>query len=301
MKPPPFEYFRPRSVPEALEALAEHGSDVALLAGGQSLIASLNFRCLTPKQLVDINDIAELSHVTRHEDGQIRIGAMTRQAFLERDETVARHLPLMHYAVPFIAHAAIRSRGTIGGSLAYADPAGEQGTITMALGAQYHLISKRGERHVPAESFFKTQFKTELAEDEMLRQVILPPLPEHSGWGFAEVARRHGDRVLMGVAAVVELDEQHRCNKARLVYQNAGPTPILATQAAGALLGQVATPELLGHAAHHAATLEIDPDSDVHASAAYRRHLAEVLTVRVLHQAFARARGEQVEGDCHVH
>jgi carbon-monoxide dehydrogenase medium subunit len=290
MKPAPFTYISPGSLQEVLEVLHQYGSDARLLAGGQSLIAAMNFRSLKPAVLVDLNRLPELAYI-RHEAGDdVRIGAMTRQRTLELDPIIERALPLMYEAVPYIAHVAIRTRGTIGGSLAYADPAADQPTITMALNARLKVVSQAGERWIPIDDFFTDAFQTALKSDEMLTEIAIPPTLPGTGWGFEEIARRHGDRVMMGVSVMVTLDENNICREARLAYQNAAPTPRLAKNAARLLMGQSASPELFAEAATLASQKEIDPPTDVHATADYRRNLARELTLRTLKAAFVRAR-----------
>lgn len=290
MKPAPFTYLAPGSLQEALEILHRYGSDARLLAGGQSLLAAMNFRELKPAVLVDLNRLPELAYI-RHEPGDdVRIGAMTRQRELELDPIIERALPLMHEAVPYIAHVAIRTRGTIGGSLAYADPAADQPTITLALGARVKAVSRAGERWIAMDDFFVDSFRTALRSDELLAEIAIPAIQAGTGWGFEEIARRHGDRVMMGVSVMVTLDEHNACREARLAYQNAAPTPRLAKEAARLLTGRQASPELFAEAAAWASEKEIDPPTDVHATADYRRHLARELTLRTLKAAFERAR-----------
>lgn len=291
MKPPPFEYHAPTTIDEALALLAEHGYEAKPLAGGQSLVPTMNFRLAQPAVLIDLNRLAELSYIRPDGDGGLRLGAMTRQRQVERDPQVAERSPLLHETMPFIAHPQIRNRGTIGGSLAHADPAAELPAVAVALKGRFRLRSGRGERWLPADAFYVGLFTTALEPDELLVEVALPPAPNgRSGWAFREVARRHGDFALVGVAAVVTLDEQDQCRKARLVFLSVGDGPVEARQAAAALQGQRLTPEAIRAAAEIAAQTDIDPAADIHASAAYRRHLAGVLARQALEQAAERAR-----------
>ncbi|HVR99328.1 MAG TPA: xanthine dehydrogenase family protein subunit M [Thermoanaerobaculia bacterium] len=291
MKPAPFEYLAPDSLDAALDVLARQGGDAKLLAGGQSLIPVMNFRLAQPSLLVDLNRLGELAYV-REEDGGLRIGAMTRQRTLERDPRVAALAPLLHEAVPFIAHPQIRNRGTVGGSLAHADPASELPVVAVALRARFRLQRAGGERWVEASDFFAGLFTTVLEPDEMLVEVALPAQPARSGWSFIEVARRHGDYAQVGIAAGVSLDEAGQCREARLVYLSVGDGPVEAREAARLLEGSPPSEEAIVAAADKASRDEMDPTGDIHASADFKRHLARVLTGRALRRAFARAKGE---------
>jgi carbon-monoxide dehydrogenase medium subunit len=290
MKPAPFEYQAPASLEAALDALARHGGDAKLLAGGQSLIPVMNFRLAEPALLIDINKLAELDFIRRDEEGNLRIGAMVRQRRLERDPLVAGMAPLLHEAMPFIAHPQIRNRGTFGGSLAHADPAAELPALAVALGARFRLRRAGGDRWVAAEDFFAGLFATALEPDEMLVEAAIPPSPAHTGWAFLEVARRHGDYAQVGVAARVTLDESGRCREARLVYLSVGDAPVVAREAARLLEGEELSPEAIAAAAEKAAGDEMDPLGDIHATPEFKRHLARVLTRRVLRKAGERAR-----------
>jgi carbon-monoxide dehydrogenase medium subunit len=295
MKPAPFDYAAPASLDEALALKAEHGDEAKFLAGGQSLVPAMNFRLVQAALLVDLNRLGDLDYVRLDPDGGLRLGAMTRQRRLERDPLIARHAPLLHAAMPEVAHPQIRNRGTLGGSLAHADPASELPVVVVALEARLRVQSSRGVRWIAAGDFFQGIFTTALAAEEMLVEVVLPRLPPRTGTAFLEFARRRGDYALMGVAAVVTLDEAGRCERVRLVYLNAGAGPVLAPQAAAALTGQKPTPELLAGAARLAAETEISPTGNVHATPAYQRHLAGVLGRRALAAAVDRARASEIE------
>ncbi|NIU61677.1 MAG: xanthine dehydrogenase family protein subunit M [Pseudomonas stutzeri] len=292
MKPAPFEYRAPTTVEEALAHLAEHGYDAKVLAGGQSLIPMMNFRLAQPSVLVDLNGVSDLFYIRpdENENGGLRLGAMARQGEVEHDPLVAERAPLVHETMPLVAYPQIRSRGTFGGSIAHADPAAELVAVSMALNGRFRLRSQAGERWVPADEFFVGLFATVLEPDELLVEVALPPLPPRSGGVFREITRRHHDFCMAGVAAVVTLEhDSDRCKQARLVFLGVGDGPVDARQAAEVLVGQVPTPEAIRAAAEKAASDEIDPGSDIHASAEYRRHLASVLARRALEQAFERA------------
>jgi carbon-monoxide dehydrogenase medium subunit len=288
MKPAPFQYYAPTTVDEALTLLAENAGDGKLLAGGQSLVPAMNFRLAQPAALIDLNGVPELAYIRADGDG-LQIGAMTRQRSLERSPQVAQVAPLLAATMPHIAHTQIRNRGTLGGSLAHADPAAELPAVMVALGAEFNLANLEGRRVLGAADFYQGLFTTALEPDEMLVRIDIPALPEGSGWSFHEFARRHGDYAIVGIAAVVQVGTSGRCTDARLVYLSVGEGPTPAPKAAAALVGEAPTPAAIGAAAHIAAEEDIDPLGDIHASVAYRRHLVEVLGRRALTDAFARA------------
>ncbi len=289
MKPPPFEYYAPTTVEEALTHLAEHGYDAKPLAGGQSLIPMMNFRLAMPSVLVDLNKIPDLSFIRSEDDGGLSVGAMTRHQIVEKDTLVAERAPLIYETMPKIATTQIRSRGTFGGSLAHADPSAELVAVSVALGGKFKVLSQKGERWVPADEFFLGLFTSVLEPEELLIEINLPPFPERGGWSLMEIARRPHDFCLIGVAVVVSLGEKGLCDQARMVFLSAGDGPMEAKQAAELLKGQELTDEAIRVAAEKAAAEEIDPSSDIHATAEFRRHLAKVLTRRALSEAHERA------------
>ena len=289
MKPAPFDYYAPTSVEQALDNVAQLGYDTKILAGGQSLIPTMNFRLAQPASLIDLNNIPELFYIHPLDDGGVLIGAMTRQSTVERDPLIAQRAPLVRAAMPYIAHPQIRTRGTFGGSIAHADPAAELPAVTVALGARYRVRNKTGERWIAAEDFFVSLFTTSLQPDEVLVEIALPPMPPRCGWSFQEVARQSGAYGLAGVATLVALDDKKRCQQVRMVFLSCGERPMLAQHAAKVLVGQAPTPDAIRAAAEAAAKDDVDPSSDIHASAAYRRHLVKVLAFRALTQAFQRA------------
>lgn len=287
MKPAPFSYFAPTTIEEALQLLHQHGDDARPLAGGQSLVPVLNFRLAQPAVLIDLNRVQSLAGV-RTVNGSLRIGAMTRQRAIERDDRVARLAPLLSETLPHVAHPQIRNRGTLGGSLAHADPAAELPATMLALGAALRLRSHTGERVVTADDFFTGIFSTALATGELLVEVEIPAAAPRTGCAFEEVSRRHGDFALFGVAAVVSLGTDGSCVDARLA---AVSTAVGATRLRGAessLPGHVVGSAVADEAARLAAD-EVDVTGDVHASPAYRRQLARVLTARALRRAVAAA------------
>jgi carbon-monoxide dehydrogenase medium subunit len=289
MKPAPFDYEAPASLDAALDLLARHGGDAKILAGGQSLIPVMNFRLAEPALLIDINRVAELDFLRRDDDGTLRIGALTRQRRLERDLMVAAAAPLLHEAVPFIAHPQIRNRGTFGGSLAHADPAAELPALAVALDARLRLRRQGGDRWVDAADFFAGLFTTALEAEEILVEAAIPPAPPLTGWAFLEIARRHGDYAQAGVAARVTLDDAGRCREARLVYLSAGDAPVQAREAARLLIGEELSEAAIEAAAEKASRDEIHPPGDVHSTPEFKRHLARVLTRRALRKAAGRA------------
>lgn len=289
MKPAPFQYAAPKSLHEALSLLAEHGYDAKPLAGGQSLVPTMNFRLAQPSMLVDLNTIPDLSYIRLGPDGSLHIGAMTRHSTVERDPLVAQHAPLLHETMPHIAHRQIRNRGTMGGSLAHADPAAELPAIAVALDARLRLQSQQGERWIAARDFFMGLFTTDLALGELLVEVVIPPGPPRAGYAFDEVARRPGDYALVGAAAVAAMSADGRCDRCQLVFLSVGECPVPARQAVALLQGQAPTAGLIAQAAETAAAVDIDPGADIHASAAYRRRLAKILAQRTLTRAFERA------------
>jgi len=294
MKPAPFEYKAPDSIEETLTLLRADGSDAKLLAGGQSLVPAMNFRVVQPGILIDLNRVGELNYL-RQENQDLRIGAMTRERRLEFDPLIPKWFPLLAEAMPHVAHPQIRNRGTLGGSLANADPAAELPVIMLALEARLKACSARGERWVDAHDFFSGMFTTDLAPDEMLVEILLPAMQPYTGWSFMEVAPRAGDYALMGVAALVTLDENGVCKQARLVYLNAGDGPVDAKDAASILKGQIPGDNTIEAAADSASQKEINPFGNIHASADFQRHLARVLTRKALKQAVTRASQDHLQ------
>lgn len=285
MKPATFDYFAPSSVQEAISLLKEHGGDAKALAGGQSLVPLMNMRLARPKLLVDINKLSELDYIRPH-DGGLAIGALTRHRTVERSDLVQERCPLLFGTIPFIAHPAIRNRGTLGGSLAHADPMAELPAVMVALGAEIRARGPQGERSIKAEEFFITYLTTALEPDELLTEVRIPPWPAKTGWGFVELARRHGDMAMAGVAATLAVDGGV-CRQARIALLGVGSTPVQASSAEALLVGQKPSDDLFRQAGEKIAQ-EVEPGEDIHATAEYRRHLAKVLTQRALGAALER-------------
>jgi CO/xanthine dehydrogenase FAD-binding subunit len=289
MKPAAFDYHRPTGAPEALRLLAELGDDAKVLAGGQSLVPLMNFRLARPAHLVDLNRVAELSYL-RLEQDTLRIGAMTRQRQVERSD-VAAGWPLLTEAIRLIGHTQIRNRGTVGGSLSHADPAAELPAVMTALDASFVLRSSRGERTLRAGDFFLGAYTTALEPDELLVEIQIPPVPARTGMAFQEISNRHGDFALVGVGAILTLNDAGAIGAAALAFTGAGESPIRSAKAESLLIGQRPTVELFREAAAITAT-ELDPVTDIHATADYRTKVGAVIARRALHQAAQRAQGE---------
>ena len=282
MKPPKFDYHAPASLDEAVGLLQRYGGDAKILAGGQSLMPLLNFRLSRPAALVDLNRIARLAYI-REENGQVRLGAMTRQRTIEFSPVVARRLPLLSEATKWVGHLPIRTRGTIGGSIAHADPSAEYPAVLTALEGEVVASGPKGERVVKAKDLFLTYLTTSLKSDEVLSEIRLPVMPMGAGFALEEFARRHGDFAIVAIAAMVVPDAT-RCKQARLATAGAGPVPVRLRAAEEILERDGVTDAAIDAAARRAAEL-VSPDSDIHASADYRRHLTMVLTRRALKRA----------------
>lgn len=289
MKPPPFDFVSPKTVGEVIALLKEHKADAKIIAGGQSLMPLLNMRLARPGILIDLSKVAGLDYI-KEVDGGLAIGAMTSQRTVERSEAVKSRQPLLYEGTRFIAHPQIRNRGTIGGSLAHADPAAVYPAVAVALDAELKAVGPAGERTIGAADFFVSYLTTVLEPEEMLTEVRVPALAERTGWSFMEVSRRHGDFALAGTASTLTIDKGGQCTGARIVLFGVGATPIRAEKAEQVLVGQKPGEKLLEEAGKKANDDIEDPLSDIHASADYRRHLAQVLTRRGLAAALERAR-----------
>ena len=289
MKPAQFEYFAPTTVDETVAMLAEHAEDVKVLAGGQSLVPLMNMRLARPAVVVDINRVGELAYVRERDDGGVGIGALTRQSTVERSDPLRRRAPLLHEAVGYIGHIAIRTRGTIGGSIAHADPAGELPAVITALDGEVVVRGPGGERTIRADEFFLTYLTTLLGPDDLLTEVRLPPWPEGAGWSFMEVSRRHGDYALVGVACVVQVDGGV-CSDARLVFTGVGGTPYVSVVGQDTARGE-RPDDALYRRVQEAVSSDpgLEPEADLHASALYRKEVAGVMAKRALARAFERA------------
>jgi CO/xanthine dehydrogenase FAD-binding subunit len=291
MKPAKFDYHDPTTLEEALGLLAQFGDQARPLAGGQSLVPLMNFRLIRPAHLIDLNGVEELSYI-RMDCGPLRIGAIARQRELERSTIVAQRWPLLREAASYIGHVQIRNRGTVGGSLAHAFPSAELPVAMVTLDASFVLRSKANQRTARAEDFFLSYMTTTLQPEELLTEISVPALPAHSGWSYQEVSRRHGDFALAGAASLIALDANGAIQHARLTLT--GATPMRSHQAEEFLLGERPSDVLFRDAARRA-TGDLEQDSDIHATAEYRREACGVLARRALTRATQRAT-EQMKG-----
>jgi aerobic carbon-monoxide dehydrogenase medium subunit len=282
MKLPRVDYEAPETAPEAVGLLAEHLDEASVLAGGQSLIPLLALRLARPELLIDINGVDELCGVSAT-DGWVTIGAMTREYVAEESQTIADTVPLLAAALPLIGHEAIRSRGTIGGSLAHADPAAELPAVARALDAEFVVRSQSGERVVPAEDWFEGYLTTSRRPDELLVEVRFPVAGRGTGVSFQEVARRHGDFAIVGLATSLTLSDG-AISDARLAFAGLSDVPVRAADAEDLLAGERPSAELFDEAARRA-TGDIDPPADLHGPADYRKKVAAALVRRGLRAA----------------
>jgi len=287
MKPPPFDYERPADTKAALASLANFGSRAKVLAGGQSLLPMLNLRLASPERLIDVSRLSELKYI-RFAGNELRIGALTTHNTVLKSAEVRTHCPIMAEAYRQVSHHSVRNRGTIGGSLCHNDPAAEMPLVVNLLGATLVAGSTRGERVVAADKFFKGNFETALAADELLTEIRVPVPPKGHGWSFQEVSQRKGDFALVAAGALLTM-ESGKCRDVRLGFRNAGATVFRLNAVEAQIEGKEPTAQLFAAAAS-VAMKAVAPPSDLHADADYRRDLVKVLTERVLAQAAERAR-----------
>lgn len=290
MKPAEFDYVAPSTVQEALTYLGENPDESKILAGGQSLVPMMNFRLARPERLIDLNGVAELSYI-EPSDSHVAIGAMTRHSALERSALLAARWPVLTEAVGWIGHQQIRNRGTIGGSVAHADPAAELPATLTALDATFKIRSRDGQRSLSSSEFFLSSFMTTLEPDEMLVEIDVPALPDRSGASFVEFARRHGDFALGGAAVVLTTDAAGGCSRARVALLAAAPVPVRATSAESLLVGSALDADVLSAAAE-AAVEGLSPSGDIHGGTAYRLKLLRTMTHRALTMATKRSLGQ---------
>jgi len=287
MKPARFDYHAPASIDEAVAILARHDGEARVLAGGQSLIPMMNFRLAAPAALVDLNRIPELAFIAE-DAGMVRIGAMTRQRALEFSPVIGEKLPLLREAIRLVGHLPTRSRGTIGGSIAHADPSAEIPMVLLALDGCVIARGSAGERRIAAADLLRDALTTSLAPDEIIVEVRLPTMAPGAGCAVEEFARRHGDFAIAAIAVVV-VREGDRCTQARIATAGISAHSVRLPEAERVLMANRLGPESIGRAADAAAG-EVEPLSDPHASAEFRRHLAGVLTRRALARAVQHAR-----------
>lgn len=289
MKSAKFHYERPGNLSDALLLLADGQSEARAIAGGQSLVPAMNFRLARPALLVDLGRIAALRGIRVVDGGALVAGAMSRHSDFEFSEIVRDRIPLLHAAMPGIAHVPIRNRGTIGGSLAHADPAGDWPALCIACGADLLLKKGSSERTVPAEKFSRGFFSTALTKGELIAEIRFPAWPQGRRWGLQKMTRRRGDFSIAAVVCIIDLPNQTRIAGARIVVYGATDAPLLLHEAAANLVGHAPSAERIEAAARIAASLR-SVRSDLHASAEYRRELIHVLTRRALEQALPGAR-----------
>lgn len=289
MKPAPFDYVAPRTVAEAVDHLSRHGGDARVLAGGQSLVRLMNTRLATPAVIVDINRVEGLDGIAV-ENGSVRIGALARQRAAELSDVVRTEAPLFAEAGGHVAHPSVRRRGTVVGSIAFADPSAELPAALLALDGEAVVSGPDGERTVAAADLFTGAFATSLAAAELITAVRVPRgAPGRTGSAWIEVSRRHGDLPVCGAGAIVTLDDGGAIASARVALCGVGATPVRATAVEEALAGAEPTEDAIARAADHAAN-DLEPPSDPHGSADFRRHLAVVMTRRSVQRAAVRAR-----------
>ena len=290
MKPAKFDYHAPTELKEALDLLKQYGDEAKILAGGQSLVPMMNMRLARPAVVVDINRITSLDYLERTEDGGLKIGALTRQRTIERSSLVAEVNPLISEVVPYIGHFQIRNRGTVGGSIVHADPAAELPALCSLFQARVVVESTKGERVLTAEELYLTYFTTALEPTEMLTEVRFPALSPGWGWGFQEVARRHGDFAMVGALVLLQLNGDETCRSVRITLFGVDGTPVRAVEAEEMLVGRRPDQDALEEAAGLVSE-GLDPESDIHASAEYRKEVGGVLTRRALTSAISRTEG----------
>ncbi len=287
MKPARFEYFCPRTVDEAVDLLAEYGDEGKVLAGGQSLVPLMNMRLARPAVIIDINRIDGFGNL-REQNGVLCFGALTRQRAAERSPVVAERCPLLRDALRLVGHAQIRNRGTLGGSIAHADPAAELTAILSALDGEVTARSAHGTRKIAAADLFVTYLTTALDPRELIVEIRIPALPRGAGWSWMEISRRHGDFALAGVGVVLTV-RRGAIAETRIALTGVGPTPVRAAAAERLLVGRAPSDTLWDEAAE-AVRAAVTPDGDIHASAEYRKHVAGVLTQRALREALSRTK-----------
>jgi CO/xanthine dehydrogenase FAD-binding subunit len=290
MKPAPFNLFRPQSVDEALALLRSHGDEAKVLAGGQSLVPLMNFRLAQPQNIIDLNLVEGLDQI-KFDDQTLSLGAMVRQRDVERSASIVERLPILREAIEQVGHPAIRNRGTVGGSLAHADPSAELPLLAVALDATFRLRSAQASRSVAAKDFYHGYLLTDIAPDELLVATDFHMPPADCGWCCTEIARRHGDFAIVAVAVLLDCRQDRTIDFARVAVGGAGPAPLRVAAAEEALVGERLGGEVFRRAGEIAAQA-VEPPADIHASSGYRRHLTGVLVRRALATAESRIKGQ---------
>ena len=290
MKPVNFDYYAPASVDEALDTLAQLGYDGKVLAGGQSLIPAMNFRMARPTALVDLNNISVLSYIKPTAENGLAIGTMTRVFTVENSPEVTKRFPLLPEVAKFIGHPPIRRRGTFGGAIAHADPAGQLPSIAMVMNMKVLIKGKGKERWVDAPDLIIGPFMTVIEPDEMLVEVVIRPQPPKTGTKYVQISRQSGGYAQSAIASVVTLDEHNRCKEVRLVMISLGEMPILSMKAGEILIGKEFSLDAVKTVADEVVKSEIDPANDLHATADYRRSITRALVVQSLTEAFDQAK-----------
>lgn len=292
MRPTKFEYFDPHTVDEALNLLEGYGDEAKVLAGGLSLVSLIKLRLTTPKYIVDITKIPNLSYVIENSDGGLTIGALTSHYTLETSSLVKSRCPLLSEVASGLGDTQVRNRGTMGGNLCHADPACEYLPVVLALNAELKAVSSKGERTIKAADFFLDLLTTSLKPAELLTEVKVPPMLPNTGEAYLKLTRRSGDFPIVAVAVVMTLDRGNVCKAISVGLGSVAPTPIRAEETEKALLGKTVNDKLIDEASE-LASQRIKPSPDIHASAEYRTEMTKVMTRRALKEAFIRAGGEK--------
>ncbi|MDQ1005167.1 2-furoyl-CoA dehydrogenase FAD binding subunit [Neobacillus niacini] len=288
MKPPKFDYYKPTTLSEALDLLEEIGDDGKIIAGGQSLVPIMNMRLASPKCIIDINGLNELDYI-KHEGNVLKIGTLTRQSKVEKSEIVANACGLLLEAITQIGHVQTRNRGTFGGSIVHADPSAELPLALLTMNGSVQIASKDEVRNVDAEDFFITYLTTDIMPTEILTEVSIPIIEGRSGYSFQEIARRHGDFALVAASCLMTVDDQNQISSVRLALGGVEAIPLLIEDAEDILVGEILSDSLIDKLLE-SVEMAVEPESDLHAAAEYRTHLAKILTKRTLTQAYERAR-----------
>jgi len=288
MKPPKFDYYKPTTLNEALDLLEEIGDDGKIIAGGQSLVPIMNMRLASPKCIIDINGLNELDYI-KHEGNVLKIGTLTRQSKVEKSEIVANACGLLLEAITQIGHVQTRNRGTFGGSIVHADPSAELPLALLTMNGSVQIASKDEVRNVDAEDFFITYLTTDIMPTEILTEVSIPIIEDRSGYSFQEIARRHGDFALVAASCLMTVDDQNQISSVRLALGGVEAIPLLIEDAEDILVGEILSDSLIDKLLE-SVEMAVEPESDLHAAAEYRTHLAKILTKRTLTQAYERAR-----------